>query len=169
MCIGVKTSLGLEFYGKSVIVTTGTFLRALMHVGQEKAEGGRLGDHVSTGLSADFNKAELNYKDSKQALHLDYWGEVLILIKCKPSMVTKSPPSLPSTTHAAKQEMFHVEQTGRWFHVEQCQPTAHLDQVTCSTTRTTSQTAEIIQDNLHLSPLLQGGYQWNRAKVLPKC
>ena len=32
-CVGVRTSLDLEFYGKSVVVTTGTFLRGLMHVG----------------------------------------------------------------------------------------------------------------------------------------
>ena len=49
-CIGVKTALDLSFYGKSVVVTTGTFLRALMHVGQNQSEGGRLGDHVAKGL-----------------------------------------------------------------------------------------------------------------------
>ena len=53
-CNGVKTSLDLEIFGKSVVVTTGTFLRALMHVGENKSEGGRLGDHTAKGLSADF-------------------------------------------------------------------------------------------------------------------
>ena len=37
ICIGVKTSLDINFYGKTVIVTTGTFLRALMHVGDNKS------------------------------------------------------------------------------------------------------------------------------------
>ena len=41
-CIGVKTSLGIDFFGKSIVVTTGTFLRALMHVGQNQSEGGRM-------------------------------------------------------------------------------------------------------------------------------
>ena len=49
--------------------------------------------------------------------------------------------------------MFHVEQKGRWFHVEQPQP---LPNVQCFTTRTTAQTAEIIRKNLHLSPLYKG-------------
>ena len=53
-CIGVKTSIGISFYGKTTIVTTGTFLHALMHVGSQKSEGGRMGDHVAKGLSADF-------------------------------------------------------------------------------------------------------------------
>ena len=56
-CKGVRTSLGITFHGKTVVVTTGTFLRALMHVGQNQSEGGRLGDHVAKGLSADFKKA----------------------------------------------------------------------------------------------------------------
>ena len=55
-CIGVKTSLDHNFYANSIVVTTGTFLRALMHVGENKSEGGRIGDHVSKGLSADFSK-----------------------------------------------------------------------------------------------------------------
>ena len=51
---GVKTNLGVNFYGKSVIVTTGTFLRALMHVGSNKQKGGRMGDFSASGLSGSF-------------------------------------------------------------------------------------------------------------------
>ena len=55
-CIGVITSLDVKFFAKSIVVTTGTFLRALMHVGKNKSEGGRIGDHVSKGLSGDFER-----------------------------------------------------------------------------------------------------------------
>ena len=55
-CIGVTTSIDLSFYGRTVIVTTGTFLQALMHIGSKKSSGGRMGDHVATGLSSDFLK-----------------------------------------------------------------------------------------------------------------
>ena len=51
--VGVKTSLDVDILGHSVVVTTGTFLRALMHVGENKSEGGRLGDHTAKGLSGD--------------------------------------------------------------------------------------------------------------------
>ena len=53
---GFETSLDIEFFASTVIVTTGTFLRALMHVGENKSEGGRLGDHVAKGMSSDFLK-----------------------------------------------------------------------------------------------------------------
>src|SRR5579885_428389 len=41
---GCQTNLDIDFLGRSVVVTTGTFLRGLMHIGQNKNEGGRLGD-----------------------------------------------------------------------------------------------------------------------------
>ena len=45
---GVETSFGLRFRGRSVVVTTGTFMRGLLHVGLKNQTGGRLGDTVST-------------------------------------------------------------------------------------------------------------------------
>jgi tRNA uridine 5-carboxymethylaminomethyl modification enzyme len=48
---GVKTSLGTTFYAKSVILTNGTFLNGLMHVGFQTVTGGRSGDQASGGLS----------------------------------------------------------------------------------------------------------------------
>jgi tRNA uridine 5-carboxymethylaminomethyl modification enzyme len=49
--IGVETSFGTKFYGKAVILTNGTFLNGLMHIGFSKIIGGRSGDQASTGLS----------------------------------------------------------------------------------------------------------------------
>jgi tRNA uridine 5-carboxymethylaminomethyl modification enzyme len=49
--VGVETSWGERFYGQAVVLTTGTFLRGLMHVGLEQVEGGRMGDLASVGLS----------------------------------------------------------------------------------------------------------------------
>lgn len=48
---GVETQWGERFQGKSVIVTTGTFLRGLIHIGLEHFEAGRMGDAPSNGLS----------------------------------------------------------------------------------------------------------------------
>jgi len=48
---GVETKWGEKFYGKSVIITTGTFLRGLIHIGLEHFEAGRMGDFPSIGLS----------------------------------------------------------------------------------------------------------------------
>lgn len=49
---GVKTQLGMLFRSKAVILTAGTFLEGLIHVGRAQARGGRLGDMTSYGLSA---------------------------------------------------------------------------------------------------------------------
>ncbi|HVN58443.1 MAG TPA: tRNA uridine-5-carboxymethylaminomethyl(34) synthesis enzyme MnmG [Bacteroidales bacterium] len=49
--VGVKTVFGTKFRSKAVILTNGTFLNGLMHIGFEKFKGGRSGDAASTGLS----------------------------------------------------------------------------------------------------------------------
>lgn len=49
--IGVETSFGTKFYGKKIILTNGTFLNGLMHIGMKSISGGRSGDQASTGLT----------------------------------------------------------------------------------------------------------------------
>ncbi len=49
--IGVETSFGTKFFARAVILTNGTFLNGLMHVGFKNIKGGRSGDQASTGLS----------------------------------------------------------------------------------------------------------------------
>lgn len=49
--IGIETSFGARFYSKAVILTNGTFLNGLMHIGFSKIKGGRSGEQASTGLS----------------------------------------------------------------------------------------------------------------------
>lgn len=48
---GVRTKLGISFKSKTVILTNGTFINGLMHVGRTKIEGGRAGETSSTGIS----------------------------------------------------------------------------------------------------------------------
>ena len=47
--IGVQTSFGTKFFAKAVILTNGTFLNGLMHIGFTKIKGGRSGDQASDG------------------------------------------------------------------------------------------------------------------------
>ncbi|MGB5322055.1 tRNA uridine-5-carboxymethylaminomethyl(34) synthesis enzyme MnmG [Lutimonas sp.] len=51
--VGVKTQLGLEIYGKTVIVTAGTFLNGKIHIGEKTFGGGRAGEGASTGITED--------------------------------------------------------------------------------------------------------------------
>jgi tRNA uridine 5-carboxymethylaminomethyl modification enzyme len=50
--IGVVTSLGLKIYSKTVVLTNGTFLNGLIHIGEKNFGGGRAGEKASTGLTA---------------------------------------------------------------------------------------------------------------------
>ncbi len=59
MVRGVRTSLGIVFGARAVIVTTGTFLKGLMHVGQESFAAGRAGEFPSLGLSDCLRKIGL--------------------------------------------------------------------------------------------------------------
>jgi len=49
--VGVKTSLGLEIRGKSVVLTNGTFLNGLIHIGEKQLGGGRAGEKAATGIT----------------------------------------------------------------------------------------------------------------------
>jgi len=51
--VGVKTSLGLEVRGKSVVLTNGTFLNGLIHIGEKQFGGGRAGERASTGITKE--------------------------------------------------------------------------------------------------------------------
>lgn len=51
--IGVRTSLGLEIKGKTVVLTNGTFLNGLIHIGEKQFGGGRAGEKAATGITQD--------------------------------------------------------------------------------------------------------------------
>jgi tRNA uridine 5-carboxymethylaminomethyl modification enzyme len=57
--VGIETSLGVEFRGQCVVITTGTFLQGLLHFGSTKQAGGRSGDSVSLGLTNSLQAAGL--------------------------------------------------------------------------------------------------------------
>jgi tRNA uridine 5-carboxymethylaminomethyl modification enzyme len=50
---GIRTSLGIEFYANAVVLTNGTFLNGLIHIGDKNHGGGRAGERASTGITAD--------------------------------------------------------------------------------------------------------------------
>jgi tRNA uridine 5-carboxymethylaminomethyl modification enzyme len=51
--VGVRTSLGLEVKGKSVVLTNGTFLNGLIHIGEKQFGGGRAGEKAAVGITKD--------------------------------------------------------------------------------------------------------------------
>ncbi|MDA0777980.1 MAG: tRNA uridine-5-carboxymethylaminomethyl(34) synthesis enzyme MnmG [Bacteroidetes bacterium] len=49
--VGVETSLGIKISGKSVVLTSGTFMNGIIHIGSQKTTGGRMGDRASYGIT----------------------------------------------------------------------------------------------------------------------
>ncbi len=156
VCKGIKTSLDLTFYGKSVVVTTGTFLRALMHVGQNQSEGGRLGDHVAKGLSGDFLNHGIELGRFKTGTPPRLLGHSIDFNKTEIQKGDDVPTKFAFYDTRTPEETFHVEHNSRWFHVEPPHSFPESNQVNCRVTRTNQRTADIIRKNLHLSPLYKG-------------
>ena len=164
-CVGVKTSLGIDFFGKSIVVTTGTFLRALMHVGQNQSEGGRMGDHVAKGLSADFQKAGIELGRFKTGTPPRILGRTIDFEQTEIQHGDEHPTKFAFYDTRTDDETFHVERKGRWFHVERSP--SNTEQITCRVTRTNEKTASIIRDNLHLSPLYKGDIEGTGPRYCP--
>lgn len=62
-CVGVKTSIGLEIMSKSVVLTNGTFLNGLIHIGEKQLGGGRAGEKASTGITEQLE--ELGFESGR--------------------------------------------------------------------------------------------------------
>ncbi len=150
--VGVKTNLGVIFYGKTVIVTTGTFLRALMHVGQNKTEGGRMGDFSAKGLSGSFLEVGIELERLKTGTPPRILGSTIDFSKCEEQPGDERPSLFAFYDTRDKKDLFHVEQKGQtkmgWV--------PGTDQVSCWITHTSEKTENIIRSNLHLSPLYCG-------------
>ena len=165
ICIGVKTSLDINFYGKTVIVTTGTFLRALMHVGDNKSEGGRLGDHVAKGLSGEFKKYGIKLGRFKTGTPPRVLGNSIDTSKTIKQFGDPDPTRFAFYDTRTDKEKFHVEHNNQWNSSN-----LNVDtntQIHCEVTRTTRETAEIINKNLHKSPLYKGDISGTGPRYCP--
>lgn len=149
---GVRTNLDIEFLAHTVVVTTGTFLRGLMHIGQNKNEGGRLGDFSAKTLSGSFLEAGIELRRLKTGTPPRLLGRSLDFSKMQEQRGDEQPTLFAFHDTREADEMFHVEQTGEtrlgW------KPGS--DQVSCWMTHTTPETAAIVRENLQRSALYGG-------------
>jgi tRNA uridine 5-carboxymethylaminomethyl modification enzyme len=165
ICRGVMTSLGLNFYSKSVVVTTGTFLQASTHIGQSKSEGGRLGDHSSKGLSAHFIQNGIELKRFKTGTPPRLLGRSINFNGLEIQDGDKFPTKFAFYDSRSVDEMFHVEQNGKWIDRPGHQTGSNL--VQCFLTSTTEETHKIINENLHCSPLYKGDITGTGPRYCP--
>jgi tRNA uridine 5-carboxymethylaminomethyl modification enzyme len=150
--VGVNTNLDLAFYGKTVVVTTGTFLRGLMHIGNNKTEGGRLGDFSAKSLSSSFLDAGIELQRLKTGTPPRILGSSIDFTQCEEQAGDLSPTLFAFHDTRQESDMFHVEQRGE--RLPGWAPGS--DQVSCWMTEASGVTGKIVHDNLHRSPLYGG-------------
>jgi tRNA uridine 5-carboxymethylaminomethyl modification enzyme len=130
---GIRLADGRELKAAAVVITTGTFLRGLIHLGEKNWPAGRVGEAPAMGLSKSFEKA----------------GFVLGRLK------TGTPPRLDGTTiDWATVEMQPGDDPPEPFSVMTDRITT--PQIQCGITRTTPATHEVIRSNVHRSPMYSG-------------
>ncbi len=150
--VGCRTNLDIEFRGKTVVVTTGTFLRGLMHIGQNKNEGGRLGDFSARTLSSSFEEVGIELRRLKTGTPPRLLGRSIDFSQMEEQKGDLNPTFFAFHDTRDQTELFHVEQTG-----ERRQGWAPGgDQVSCWMTYTTPETAQLVRENLHLSAMYSG-------------
>ncbi|MBL9177815.1 MAG: tRNA uridine-5-carboxymethylaminomethyl(34) synthesis enzyme MnmG [Verrucomicrobiaceae bacterium] len=179
---GVRTSLGMIYRAKAVIISSGTFMRGLLHVGQQNQAGGRMGDSISTlsdslrqlgfdvqrfktgtpcrlnGRSIDFSKCGLQPGDTP-APRFSYLSGVLPEDESENAdceMRSAESPNAPAGPSAHSE--FRIPNSAfHRFTLNRWQPdTFHVEQIPCWITYTTPQTHDIIRANIHKSAMYSG-------------
>ncbi|WP_065755600.1 tRNA uridine-5-carboxymethylaminomethyl(34) synthesis enzyme MnmG [Bradyrhizobium paxllaeri] len=141
---GVRLGDGRELAAGAVVITTGTFLRGLIHLGEKNWPAGRVGEAPATGLSASFERA----------------GFTLGRLK------TGTPPRLDGTTiDWSAVEMQPGDEPPEPFSVMTDRITT--PQIQCGITRTTPATHEVIRANVHRSPMYSGQIKSSGPRYCP--
>ncbi|MBE2913028.1 tRNA uridine-5-carboxymethylaminomethyl(34) synthesis enzyme MnmG [Anoxybacillus flavithermus] len=144
VCRGVITHTGARYYAKAVVITTGTFLRGEIIIGDIKYSSGPNNQQPSIKLSE----------------HLEELGFELVRFK------TGTPPRVNShTIDYSKTEIQPGDDVPRAFSYETKQYIT--DQLPCWLTYTTEETHRIIDENLHLSPMYSGMIKGTGPRYCP--
>jgi tRNA uridine 5-carboxymethylaminomethyl modification enzyme len=158
---GVETTLEVQYLGKTIVITTGTFLRGLMHIGSNQQSGGRAGDLAALGLSTSLKEIGVELGRLKTGTPPRLLRRSIDFSKTEAQSGDEPVPYFTFW----KDDLFHVEQSaknlfGGGRSAGKYPPGSILDkingQLSCFITFTTQKTAEIIRSNLHKSPLYSG-------------
>ncbi len=131
--VGVKTSLGVEIKAKSVVLTNGTFLNGLIHIGEKKFGGGRTGEKAASGITEQLT--ELGFEAGR--------------------MKTGTPPRVDgrSLNYSMMEEQWGDENPGRFSYTNAERP---KEQRCCWITYTNSEVHETLKEGFEKSPMFTG-------------
>jgi tRNA uridine 5-carboxymethylaminomethyl modification enzyme len=130
---GVRCRGGATYHARAVVVTTGTFLQALMHTGEVKTAGGRAGDASAEGLSGSLRSLGFELQRFKTGTPPRINGRTIDFAKVAPQAGDVDPVPFSFLTDRIEQ--------------------AQLD---CQITTTTPEVHDLIRANLHRAPMYSG-------------
>ena len=169
---GIETTLGVQYHATTVVITTGTFLRGLMHIGTTQQSGGRAGEAAAMGLSGSLKEIGVELGRLKTGTPPRLLRRSIDFTRTEPQRGDEPVPYFSYW----KDDMFHVEHpnspvaplslsSGKY------PPGSVLDQISgqvpCYVTFTTNATAEIIRKNLHRSPMYSGVIEGTGPRYCP--
>ncbi|PYI49054.1 MAG: tRNA uridine-5-carboxymethylaminomethyl(34) synthesis enzyme MnmG [Verrucomicrobia bacterium] len=160
--IGVETDLGLRVTTRSAVITSGTFLRGLLHVGDSSKPGGRMADASST-LSANLQQLGFTVGRFKTGTPCRVNARSIDFSRCQIQLGEEPPPTFgfqhEEIVACLDDEIFTLNcfLNGKF----------HVEQMPCWITNTTRQTHEIIRANLNRSPLYAGRIKGTGPRYCP--
>jgi tRNA uridine 5-carboxymethylaminomethyl modification enzyme len=147
---GVSTSLGMQISGKSVILSAGTFMGGLMHVGLKNEKGGRMGDATSN-VSEALKRLGFEVERFKTGTPCRLNGRSIDFYRCERQEGDMPVPKfsfMADTLQKRKDDIFTLNPWG--------DPLFHVEQMPCWITYTNPATHAVIAANLHQSPMYCG-------------
>ncbi len=144
---GVETDVGVSFGAEAVVITSGTFLRGILHVGSASKPGGRMADATS-GLSGSLRELGFSVGRFKTGTPCRLNRHSINFAACEIQHGDEPRPSFGFDCRSGD-----VSDSGI-FSLNSSK--FYVEQVPCWLTHTTAATHEIIRKNLHLSPLYSG-------------
>lgn len=158
---GVETDMGVAIAARAIVITSGTFLRAILHIGENNKPGGRMAD-ASSSLSANLQEMGFQVGRFKTGTPCRLNARSIDFARCAIQLGDEPPTGFafnPGEMGAGTDEIFTLNRVeGDTFHVEQ---------LPCWITHTTETTHQIIRDNLHTSPLYTGRIQGIGPRYCP--
>src|SRR5436189_4230137 len=148
--IGVETDMGVAIAARTVVITSGTFLRGLLHVGENSKPGGRMAD-ASSSLSTNLQEMGFQVGRFKTGTPCRLNGRSIDFTRCSIQLGDEPPSGFAFNSDEIGSGVGEIFTLNR---VRDGQ--FHVEQLPCWITHTTQKTHEIIRANLHRSPLYAG-------------
>jgi tRNA uridine 5-carboxymethylaminomethyl modification enzyme len=156
----VETSFGIRFNCKALVVTTGTFMRGLLHVGSASQPGGRMGDEPSS-FSTSLRELGFEIGRFKTGTPCRLNGRSIDFDLCERQDGDEPPPAFSFAVYQLEIDRDFVG--GNYFRDGRF----HVEQLPCWITHTNASTHDIIRSNLHQSPLYSGQIEGRGPRYCP--